>query len=113
MARLNLTINTFSTNAVATIAQQAVNEVDNAMFVNNGSVVLYVENQGVDAANITFVTGLEVEGFTVQDKVESIPNGEARWCGPFTTSTFNQTGGDAGSVYVDVEDELHVIAFTL
>lgn len=113
MARTNLTLNTFDTNGIATIAPTAINEVDGAMFVNGGAIVLYITNVGVDAADITFITGLEVEGLTVEDLTATIANGAARWCGPFTTSTFNQTGGDSGSVYIDVTDEMYVVAFSI
>jgi hypothetical protein len=72
-------------------------------------VVLFVRNPHATLdRDITFITGLTVEGFAVADMTVTIPAVSDRWFGPFTPGTFNQVDG---TVQIDVTGTLDVVAF--
>jgi len=115
VARLELDINLFVTDGLINPEVNDVDEVDGAMFVNDGKTVIYVENAGVDAADIPFVTGLLIDGvYAVSDMTETIANGEIIWFGPFNMNTFNQpSGDDIGKIYINVTDSMNIVAFRI
>ena len=78
---------------------------DGKKFINNGKVIIYIDNQSGGARTITVQTPAVVEGdLTVQERTISVPDTEQRYIGKLTPSTYNQpSGADAGMVYVDAD----------
>ncbi|RLA20261.1 MAG: hypothetical protein DRQ56_03605 [Gammaproteobacteria bacterium] len=73
---------------------------DGNMFRNTGKQILHVVNGSGGELTMTLVTPATVVGLAIADQVVTVPNGEERMCGHLDVSTYNQTGTDAGKVYV-------------
>lgn len=99
MPRTALTVQTISLTGLtpAFVAGDAVNHHE---FLNDGNAYLEVKNTSGSPVNVTIQTPAKMGGMDVTDLVVSIPatSGDKR-IGPFSTRTFNQSGG---LVYVDL-----------
>lgn len=86
------------------VAQEAAN-VDGNMFLNNGKILLWLENGSGSPITVTLVTPRTVSGLAVADQTVSVPATDERWAGPFDTGTYNQaSGADVGKLYIDYSD---------
>ncbi len=112
MARTALTVQTLDpSSATGLTPSPTVGIADGHMFENTPSNARYgtrfarVENTGIAARDITFITGAAVEGEAIEDKTISIPAGAVRIFGPFSPRVYNQPTGstDPGYVYIDYD----------
>jgi hypothetical protein len=73
---------------------------DGESVANDGRTFVHVDNASGGSINVTVVHPGTVDGLAVADLVVAVPAGEDRMIGPFP-ARFNQTGSDAGKLYVD------------
>ncbi len=96
MARLALAIQTIGRAGVDIGAGQAVLNADEAEVVNDGTLVLKLDNTTGGAIVVTFITPQQVlttPALPVGDQTFSVPANNIRWIGPFPTATFNNSSG--------------------
>lgn len=104
-------VRTTLTNGIQAVTQTGLNlateniTTDGKKIPNNGSLIIFIDNQSGGARTITVQTPLSLEGdLTVQERTINVPNTEQRYIGKLTPSTYNQqSGADAGMVYVDAD----------
>lgn len=60
-------------------------------FSNNGNTFFHIKNAGGSPINVTFGA--------VVDTVVAVTNAEERLIGPFSTGTYNDSGGDVQVTY--------------
>lgn len=101
MARTELTVTRISRSGVEVAG--VAGTADGHMFKNDGNVLLRIANGDVSPRTVTIPTPATVKGLTVEDISIAIPASDRVYIGPFPTGLFNQTGADAGKVYVDFE----------
>ena len=86
------------------------------MFANDGQVWTLISNAGTAGSHVlSFQTPAAVQGLSVQDPVLSVAAGKIALVPPIDPAVYNQqSGSDAGKVYVDVDGtgtEIKVVAF--
>jgi len=68
---------------------------------NNGKVILHVRNDSQAEVTVTVRAGYVRQGLKLADRLVTVAAGTAVFVGPLDTTTYNQTDGGAGQVYVD------------
>lgn len=104
MARVALTVQDLAPTGVFT-AEQNGDSVNNHVVANNGEVFLIARNaDGSNAHTVTLVTPGTVGGLAVSDQAISVALSSTKLIGPLDPDVYNQqSGADAGKVYVDVD----------
>tara|TARA_Y100000114_G_C11738002_1_gene317318 strand:- start:883 stop:1230 length:348 start_codon:yes stop_codon:yes gene_type:complete len=78
------------------------------MFLNDGSCVLVVRNEkDMDDVQVTIVAVPDEAGRAV-DYVETVEAGDEQIFGFFRPAWWNQTVGNVGFVYVDLDDDTDI-----
>ena len=106
MARLDLTVLPTSTDGVDMGAGQAIVAANDAMFENDGKVILKVVNANGAAQTFDVITPgtFGEDALAIADKTVSIAGSTTEYCGPYPPSVYNQkSGADAGKAYLDTE----------
>lgn len=115
MARTSLTVQTTSRDGLnLTDNLAAVLAANDAMFVNDGQTKLVISNASGSTVNIVFETPVTLlsEALAVADKTATLVTGKWAIFGPFPTAYYNnQSGADAGKLYVDVDQAVSMMAF--
>ena len=99
MAYTNLAVETASIGGLNP-SYTAATLTDGNMFTNSGKEFVHVVNGSGGSINVTVLTPALVRGLTLEDKVVAVPAGEERMIGRFDPGLYNQSGTDAGKVYV-------------
>ena len=81
----------------------AADSVNNHSLVNDGRVELWVFNRAVGALQVTLISKAEPTFGRTGDIVKSVAADEDFTAGPLKPAGWNQTGADAGLVFVDVD----------
>lgn len=71
-------------------------------FLNNGNIILRVENGSGAPITVTVISQATISGLAVADAAVTIPAGEFRFIGPFPPSLFNDANGKAQITYSGV-----------
>lgn len=71
-------------------------------FLNNGNIILRVENGSGAPITVTVISQATISGLAVADAAVAIPAGEFRFIGPFPPSLFNDANGKAQITYSGV-----------
>lgn len=98
---------------MATLAAQQVslaglNATQNAAagggddFLNNGNIILRVNNGDVSPTTVTITTPAKVHGVAIDDPAITVPAGEFRFIGPFPPALFNNSTGKVALAYTNV-----------
>lgn len=115
MARTELTVQTTSRAGLnATDTFTAVTAANDAMFVNDGATKLLIANSSGATVNIIFETPVTVlsEALAIADYATTLATAKYAIFGPFPTAYYNnQSGADAGKLYVDVDQNVVMLAF--
>lgn len=102
MARTDLTVITFSKASEDGVTALSAANVDGHAVANNGQVILEVLNTDVASCTVTVQTPRTIGGLALAEYTVVVAQNERRKFGPFDRATFNnQTGPDAGKMYVD------------
>lgn len=85
-----------ATYTVETVTAAGLEATANAVsasddFANNGSTLLRVINGSGGDITVTIVSSFTRVGLALADQPVTVTAGEARWVGPFDTSTFGTT----------------------
>lgn len=103
MARTALTVTPITRTGTAATLTAA--NVDGHSVANNGrSIYIEVNNGGAGAITVTVQTPQQVNGLAVAELAVTLNAGERKKIGPFPKATFDQSGADAGKVFVDFSD---------
>jgi hypothetical protein len=110
MARTDLSVENISRSGLN--ATQAVGDSANDHRIpnNDGEIFLRIDNGGASPSIWSAVPKVSPDGLTVPNKSVTVPNGEARYFGPFRTDYYNQ---DDGSIHIDVDQAVSVTVETL
>lgn len=114
MARTDLALQTIAGTGIVPAFTAA--NVDGHAVTNRGRQFVHVKNGSVSSINVTVQTPVTVGGRSVADDVIAVAAGAEKMIGPFDEGNFNQqSGADAGKVYVDFSavTTVTVGAFTL
>lgn len=68
-------------------------------FLNNGNIILRVENGSGVSINVTITSPASVQGLAVEDPVIAVAAGAAKFIGPFPPSLFNDSTGKVAVDY--------------
>jgi hypothetical protein len=100
-----------SVNPVSWSAADATNDM---MFANDGRIVLLVDNASGGGVDVDVISVADEAGRT-QDISVTVAAGNQAAFGPFHSGWWNQSGTDAGNVYVnfDVDTSITVAALRL
>lgn len=99
MARISLARQLLSDSGLTAVYAPAA--VGGHQIENNGKVILHVRNGSAADVQITIRSGYMRHGLKLADRVITVADGGAAFIGPFDPTTYNQTDGGAGQVYVD------------
>lgn len=111
MARTDLTPTALTTAGVAPSA--VAGTVDGHKVTNHGDIILVLKNTGAGAHTVTIPTPGTVEGEAIGDKMISLAAAQVKYVSELTPEHFNQSGADAGKIYLDfdaTQSEVTVIA---
>jgi hypothetical protein len=75
--------------------------VDGHAAINDGRTVLHVKNGDAASVTVTIQTPYQRDGLDLAERTVEVPAGEDRFIGPFARRIYNQSGTDAGKIYVD------------
>lgn len=101
MARTALTVNTISRTGVDSADTLAAANADGHYVQNGGDVFLEVLNANASTCTVTVQTPRTIDGLAVAEMTVDVAQNERMLIGPFPPLTFNQTGTNAGCIYVD------------
>ena len=99
MAYTNLAVQGTSSAGLEPTYSAAV-LTDGNMFRNTGKEILHVVNADASPTTVTLVTPATVAGLAIADQTIVIAAGEERMMGHLDPNVYNQSGTDAGKVYV-------------
>lgn len=104
MSRTELTVTTITRTGVDSAATLEAANADGEAVVNNGATFIEVLNTDAADCDVTVVSPRTVDGLAVADLVVTVSQNERMMIGPFPKDTFNnQSGDDAGKIYVNFE----------
>ncbi len=103
MARTALTVQTLAQASIAP-SYAAVDQPNGNYFANDGRTFLHIKNTNAAQRTVTVKTNRTLAGLTLPDQTFVVPatTGD-KMAGPFDQSVFNQSGADAGRVFVDYD----------
>lgn len=113
MARVSLARQLLSDTGLVAAYSAAV--VEGHSVENNGKVVLHIRNDSQSELTVTVRAGYTRNGLKLADRLLTVAEGSAVFVGPLDTTTYNQTDGGAGQVYIDysVVDGVTVVALLI
>lgn len=92
MATVNVPNTEFARAGIAPASLVPGDTTNGHDVVNDGKVVLYVENSDTtNAATVTVVSSATLDGLDVTDLTVSIPASGKRYIGPFSEATFSRS----------------------
>jgi len=68
---------------------------------NDGKLILHVRNDSAGPITVTILAGYVRSGLRLENRQVVIPPGASSFIGPFDPTTYNQTDGGTGQVYID------------
>ena len=71
---------------------------------NNGKVVLHIHNDSQIELTVAVRAGYTRNGLKLADRLVTVATGSAVFVGPLDTTTYNQSDGGAGQVYIDYSE---------
>lgn len=104
MARLDLTVHDVIRAGTDIGAGQGIVAANDAMFANDGKVILKVVNANGGAQTFDVITPgtIGADSLAIADLTVSIAGSTTEYCGPWPTGIYNQpSGADAGKVHLD------------
>lgn len=113
MARTALTVTDLDDAGVAPAAVPGT--VDGHKARNHGDLILVLKNGGAGAHVVTIPTPNTVDGLAIADRTISLAAGQTKYASEFTPEDYNQSGADAGMIYIDydaTQSEVTVVALS-
>lgn len=115
MARTAITVtdvgNQGSVNPLSTATDNG-DSTNNMKFLNDGSIVLYINNDTGASASVTVISVSDEAGRT-GDISLTVANGDRVLAGPFRQSWWNQSSTNPGEVHVDMDANVNIAALRL
>ncbi len=103
MPRVEIPVTTISRSGATPPSQTTADATNDHYIANNdGRIFLEIISTDGSTQTVTVETPVVEDGLALDDQVISVPAGATRLAGPFSTTTFNQTGvGDENKVFIN------------